>query len=291
MKRIYLFLVALLSLPAFAQVSITINQGEAKNIEIDKSVLRITYKASSLSNPKDTANRTEDIMVLEIGENDISRFYSDNKRRMDSLVRVSFQRATTNIDINMPNLMKENGIGSGGKPEEIYMNYPKDKLTLTDHILTSAYLCEEELNLLSWEIKPESKEILNYVCQKAESKFRGRHYEAWFASELPISSGPWKFRGLPGVILEVRDSENHYAFEAIGIEQADSPILFPEKKYVKASREEIEKIKKRMNDDPMGYISNSFPEGNVRVVFKDKDGNNLENPPARPYNPIERAEK
>jgi Protein of unknown function (Porph_ging). len=290
MKRFYFLFVALLSLPAFAQITISIgNEDETKNVEIDKSVLRITYKASSLSNPKDTADRQEDIMVLEIGENDISRFYSDNKRRMDSLVRVTFQRGAANID--MPSLMKENGIGSGGKSEEIYMNYPKNKLTLTDHILTSSYLCEEELNLLSWEIKPESKEILNYVCQKAESQFRGRHYEAWFAPELPISSGPWKFRGLPGVILEVRDFENHYAFEAIGIEQADSPILFPEKKYVKASRKEIEKIKKRMNDDPMGYINNAFPKGNVIVKFKDQDGNTLDKPPVRPYNPIEREEE
>lgn len=57
-----------------------------------------------------------------------------------------------------------------------------------------------------------------YTCVKATAKFRGRTYEAWFASDIPIFNGPWKFGGLPGLILSLTDSKNEYHFECIGIE-------------------------------------------------------------------------
>ena len=286
MKRHYLLLLTLLAIPAFSQISvITGGSDNVQNKEIDQSTLRITYKATSVPNPQNTSNPQEDIVVLEIGENDISRFYSDSKRRVDSLVQVAVQRNPSNIDISA--LMKENGISSTGDPREVFTNYPKGKLSVTDHILTSSYIYEEDLAAISWKIEMKNKEILNYSCQKAVGNFRGRHYEAWFTPELPINNGPWKFKGLPGLILEVRDSDNHYVFEAIGIEQTETPILFPEKKYIKTNREELNKIRKRMNDDPMGLIQNAFPGGNVKVQIKGEASNTPDKLPERPYNPIE----
>ena len=61
----------------------------------------------------------------------------------------------------------------------------------------------------------------------AVSDFRGRTWIAWFASEIPISDGPWKFNGLPGLIMEVYDAKKHFHFSLVGIEQVDDePIVF-----------------------------------------------------------------
>ena len=59
---------------------------------------------------------------------------------------------------------------------------------------------------------------MGFNCQQATVHFRGRNYEAWFTEEIPTSVGPWKFFGLPGLILEVKDSQNRVYFYAQKIE-------------------------------------------------------------------------
>ncbi|MEG1650143.1 MAG: GLPGLI family protein, partial [Rikenellaceae bacterium] len=53
----------------------------------------------------------------------------------------------------------------------------------------------------------------------------GREYEAWFTTEIPISEGPWKFYGLPGLIAKLHDKQKHYSFELIGFQKITEPIL------------------------------------------------------------------
>lgn len=75
------------------------------------------------------------------------------------------------------------------------------------------YIYEDATNM-KWQLLDEFKEISGYKCQKAATEFRGRKYEAWFTSEIPLSCGPWKFSGLPGLILEVYDQAGEVYFNA-----------------------------------------------------------------------------
>jgi GLPGLI family protein len=75
------------------------------------------------------------------------------------------------------------------------------------------YIMEDSLPDFGWSITEERKKIGEFECIKAISKpFRGRVYEAWFAPEIPISNGPWKLCGLPGLILEAEDQEKYLSF-------------------------------------------------------------------------------
>jgi GLPGLI family protein len=65
---------------------------------------------------------------------------------------------------------------------------------------------------INWQIGEETKTINDMVLQKAECDFRGRHYTAWFNPKIPISDGPWKLRGLPGLIIEAYDEKKHVQF-------------------------------------------------------------------------------
>jgi GLPGLI family protein len=65
---------------------------------------------------------------------------------------------------------------------------------------------------ISWQISEETKTIKDMVLQKAECDFRGRHYTAWFNPKIPVSDGPWKLRGLPGLIIEAYDEMKHVQF-------------------------------------------------------------------------------
>ncbi|RXG32910.1 GLPGLI family protein [Leeuwenhoekiella marinoflava] len=68
-----------------------------------------------------------------------------------------------------------------------------------------------------WKILPETKDILGYTCQKAVTTFRGRNYEAYFAIIDGATGGPWKFNGLPGVILEIESIDGEFKILSYGI--------------------------------------------------------------------------
>lgn len=70
------------------------------------------------------------------------------------------------------------------------------------------FLVKDTMNIFNWQLHNETKEVLSYRCQKATTNYRGRSYTAYFTTEIPIKDGPWKFYGLPGLILEVKSDDD-----------------------------------------------------------------------------------
>ena len=120
---------------------------------------------------------------------------------------------------------------------------------------------------MKWKILDEEKKINNYLCKKAQITFRGRTYTAWYTEKIPISSGPWKFNGLPGLILSISDKEGVYKWEVKSInypykgKEIDfkniiindpkfKPISYKDfdTKRINAIKEKIETIKARSAD-------------------------------------------
>ena len=77
---------------------------------------------------------------------------------------------------------------------------------------------KDTARIISWELLNETKNINSFSCQKAIGNFRGRTYTVWFTNDIPVSLGPWKLNGLPGLILEATDSLNQFQFFAEKIE-------------------------------------------------------------------------
>jgi GLPGLI family protein len=75
----------------------------------------------------------------------------------------------------------------------------------------------DSLHTMKWELNNNTKVILEEKCLSATTTFRGRKYIAYYATSLPYSNGPWKFGGLPGLILEVVSEEGNYYFKATKI--------------------------------------------------------------------------
>ena len=108
----------------------------------------------------------------------------------------------------------------------------------------------EEFPLQSWKIEPETQIICGYECQKAICHWRGRDYVAWFTNAIPVSSGPWKFGGLPGLIMKISDSKNDYSWEAVAVNKGPFPIYGARrKKYVKSTREKVQKLQRELNEN------------------------------------------
>ncbi len=115
---------------------------------------------------------------------------------------------------------------------------------------------------MKWTLGEEVQTILGHRCQKATCRFRGRDFVAWFATDVPIKGGPWKFGGLPGCILKVYDVDNLYVWEAVAIENGTFPITqYPDSYYPKNTRERIYKLQKRYNENYWSAIGWTNADG------------------------------
>ena len=115
--------------------------------------------------------------------------------------------------------------------------------------------------------------VVGYVCQKATCSFRGRDFIAWFAMDLPVRDGPWKFGGLPGLILKVYDIDLLYTFECVKIEQGKFLIKqYDFSSYKKVKREKILQLQKKLN---VNFIK-VFPRIVSNGVIEDIDYEALE---------------
>ena len=72
---------------------------------------------------------------------------------------------------------------------------------------------------LNWKISSEQKNIGKYKAQKAEVKYGGRDWIAWFTTELPLNDGPYVFHGLPGLIISIQDTNADYSFDLIEVKK------------------------------------------------------------------------
>lgn len=108
----------------------------------------------------------------------------------------------------------------------IFKNMTTKTISTTDHIyLQGMYEYEESFDCFNWLITSEIDTIHNYVCQKAICDFGGRTWEAWFTQELPFCDGPYKFCGLPGLIVNVADTQNHYSWKFLSIEKPSEVMM------------------------------------------------------------------
>lgn len=114
----------------------------------------------------------------------------------------------------------------------------------------------EPYSEMTWEIGDSTKTILGYECIRADTDYHGRHWTAWFTPEIPIQDGPWKFHGLPGLILEVRGAGGKYGYVADGIEKSEKIIngVYGAEQYEKRDRKAILRAKRAMRDNPMGHL-------------------------------------
>jgi hypothetical protein len=91
------------------------------------------------------------------------------------------------------------------------------------------YWISDSLWPMEWNIREEKKQIGELACQQAFCRFRGRNYQAWFAPEIPVSAGPWKMGGLPGLIVEMEDDQQHMVVRLEAITATDQVTVLPKK--------------------------------------------------------------
>ncbi|MFG6386777.1 MAG: GLPGLI family protein [Muribaculaceae bacterium] len=129
-------------------------------------------------------------------------------------------------------------------------NLLEEFATMPDAIESDNQKYAEQLPLQDWSILDESKEVCGYTCRKAVCHWRGRDYVAWFTTDIPVSAGPWKFGGLPGLIMKIADSTNTYSWEATEVKNGTFPIYEPRgAKYKESTRKNVQELQRKLNEN------------------------------------------
>ena len=199
----------------------------------------------------------EDRYTLEIGTN-YAKFHSVFADRVDSVMTYPHLFGTENrtrghsSGINPRLWMKSN---QRENYDAYFWNYPKaGMLHVTDRISYRNYVYSENIPQIAWKVEDSTQIILGYLNQKATASFRGREWVVWFTLELPYSFGPWKLFGLPGLIVKAETADGYFSYTMVGIEKpkTEEYIYTFKSAEIKATRQDILRLKRRSWEDPIG---------------------------------------
>lgn len=167
----------------------------------------------------------------------------------------------------------------------IYKDFTDDSLKIRKIVYLEPYVSGEPIPEMNWNITNTTKEIGSFTARLATTNFRGRNYKAWFTQEIPISDGPWKFSGLPGMILEVVSEKGDYEFLFKGIEMpiqsTSEAIVFDNdgiylefEEFVEAEDLEFQKAKKESEakwlstgGEPGGFKMTKNPTNPIELTY------------------------
>ena len=85
----------------------------------------------------------------------------------------------------------------------------------TSYVLLNDLFSIQTEDPINWKLSAETKKVGTYNLQKATTTFGGRNWVAWFNTEINLNEGPYKFRGLPGLIFEMGDDQNSFNFNLV----------------------------------------------------------------------------
>lgn len=173
-----------------------------------------------------------------------SEFLSDLAAKRDSAILKSAEKKTGEVDIDLP----------GGKfNNKVWKS--KDKMYSLEFIGIESFKVKNNLSL-DWKLSNETKIIQNYNCQKATLQYGNRSWEAWFTADIPIQDGPYIFRKLPGLIIQIQDTKGYHSFLLIGNFKSQNAksnltdkLMF---KSYEATRLQFSKKWQTFRENPMG---------------------------------------
>ncbi|SEH59739.1 GLPGLI family protein [Paenimyroides aquimaris] len=138
----------------------------------------------------------------------------------------------------------------------------ENKLKFTQGLLKTMYLVDDETLEINWKLDKIEKEIEGLKCQKATTQFRGREWEVWYTTEIPMYYGPWKFYGLPGLIVLAKENNNEFWFKLERTEtknKVDIPVVNV-KDYKRVTLQEFDKDESEIMEGKDGIASRNYNE-------------------------------
>lgn len=210
-----------------------------------------------------------DAIILKIGSH-YSQCYPKTYFRIDSL------QTFKGISITAPMILDM----------EINQNFKSNSLCVTNRLpgkWSGLLSYAEPIPIFKWIISSDIYEICGYNCYVATTRFRGRDWKAWFAPDIPYRVGPFKFGGLPGLILRAESIDGDYIFTCSSVKNAKVSISGVNKKSTVLEKKKVQAKIVSFCQSPLFYLGGT-PNAQNKFYVKEKQ---LDDSWVISYNPIE----
>ncbi|MGN7986011.1 GLPGLI family protein [Pedobacter sp. 22226] len=275
----------------------------AKAQNPDKALARVRYTFTHIQDTTQRDKPRTENMLLVTGKN-ASVYTSYDKLNQSLNMQKQIQEQIKNQSGNGNMQIQVKSETKTPLTQADYFFFPNEHKMITKERLFNNYLIEEAAPQIDWKILKDTMSFSGIPCQKAITRFKGRNWIAWFATEIPFQSGPWKLNGLPGLIVEAYDDKKEVKFEFAGLENvkddaseanADddvkiaapnggvgvvkmvgidtgTPYLGSEIKLpadaIKTTRKELDKLKDARDKDPQGFMQAQMTASGIQGSFK-----------------------
>lgn len=261
------FLLSVLTIPCVAQ-----------GVATPLSGMKLTYEQDSMSQAqmecvyKYTRNnvrssKTQSTLLILQANHEMSKCFPYHQYKVDSAINLKGRNAMDHQEFIKA--LRTYGVYGGDKcynTREYRKNIAKSLISVMGmEFDPSSIHYEEQTPLFDWEIDmDETKSVLGYTCYKASATLGGRKWIAWFAPELPVSTGPWKLGELPGLVMFATDEASEHQFEAQALRPSKSTIFFDKINSQGSSRKKVidlmrqKHLKPESFDAGFGVISSEF---------------------------------
>ena len=246
---------------------------------LDFSIMRVQYKRRAMPDTLARDNFSTSTYALHIAKSGKSLFSKIDAFLMDSAY--ASREVNGKIRIKEQKAAWESMPGKDEASSEVWKNHPdKRKITYLNRTFMDHWVYTQEFPDFQWEIVPDSTQtILEHPCMMAVGNYAGRTWKVWFTMEIPVSDGPWKLCGLPGLILKAEDARGEFFFTAISIQQITAPMPTNYKEPLKTTRERFLKVRENY---VVNGINQIIASGVVTNMKRSQSAMNM-----RPYNPME----
>lgn len=212
--------------------------------------------------PKQDSAKLEKVMTILDITKDKSLYRDYTLVAQDSIIKVTveeMQKSGIFKDMSKLIVMPKFGF-------KVEKEYPSMKETYSDRIssgFTPIQIGYNEEPKFNWKITSEKEKIGEYNTQKATVDFGGRHWTAWFSTDIPFQDGPYKFSGLPGLIVKIEDSGKNYSWLLRGNKKVENfeELSYAEKispggsgKLAIVTRNKFEKTMEQYKKDPFATM-------------------------------------
>lgn len=240
--------------------------------------IRVIYNFRHVIDLKNTSNVKNEKFSLYISRNR-SIFRSYDREMIDSQFLVTRSNtASGSVAVNLQ--IKP----TTSERLYIFISNGNKELWRTTRYASTNFAMKLQMPIIVWNILPKEKKIfLGRSCLKATTRFGGRNYTAWFNTDFKTNIGPYKFNGLPGLILDIRDDKNEIIFTATSIEEIKQPFeTTVPKDYSVVSLKDYERLVKSGQQMPVNSSKSEYKIEGVHIQGSNMGGTKKARPIANP---------